>query len=290
MSDIVDKVRELSRIKADIAKLNDRRKELEAYFLERGGDDVVDTKFKSTVYADPDSQAAVTYTEAQALTIVYPHYLKETLGAMFPDIFEEAVKTEVKPKNKDIERMLIGMFTGNYTRSTPEEIIAQLPCGDKAKSALAKKLKGAKFETDRDNLMKIGGFSEQDAGDYAYLYAEAAVWQTFRSVAEMSGADEARLLRCIISAYLQKLLSYISCNDLIVSSVCLNISKTCIDHIQKFLIGLVHDSKTIRCTFALCSVNQFQIKSAGFDVICHNRLILYTCNCLTENNCLIHGR
>ena len=102
MSDIVDKVRELSRIKADIAKLNDRRKELEAYFLERGGDDVVDTKFKSTVYADPDSQAAVTYTEAQALTIVYPHYLKETLGAMFPDIFEEAVKTEVKPKNKDI--------------------------------------------------------------------------------------------------------------------------------------------------------------------------------------------
>lgn len=158
MSDIVDKVRELSRIKADIAKLNDRRKELEAYFLERGGDDVVDTKFKSTVYADPDSQAAVTYTEAQALTIVYPHYLKETLGAMFPDIFEESVKTEIKPKNKDIERMLIGMFTGNYTRSTPEEIIAQLPCGDKAKSALAKKLKGAKFETDRDNLMKSVGF------------------------------------------------------------------------------------------------------------------------------------
>ena len=106
---------------------------------------------------------------------------------MCPDIFEEAVKTEVKPKNKDIERMLIGMFTGNYTRSTPEEMpCSSSPCGDKAKSALAKKLKGAKFETDRDNLMKIGGFSEQDAGDYAYLYAEAAVWQTFRSVAGMS--------------------------------------------------------------------------------------------------------
>ena len=116
---------------------------------------------------------------------------------MFPDIFEEAVKTEVKPKSKDIERMLIGMYTGNYTRSTPEEIIAELPCDDKAKAALAKKLKGAKFETDRDNLMKIGGFSEQDAGDYAYLYAEAVVWQTFRRIAEMSGADDARLLRCI---------------------------------------------------------------------------------------------
>lgn len=197
MNDIVEKVRELSQIKADIARLTDRKKQLEAYFLERGGDDVLDTKFKSTVYADPDSQAAVTYTEAQALTIVYPHYLEETLGAIFPDIFEVATKTEVKPKNKDIERMLIGMYTENYTRSTPEEIIAQLPCDDKAKAALAKKLKGAKFETDRDNLMKIGGFSEQDAGDYAYLYAEAVVWQTFRRIAEMSGADDARLLRCI---------------------------------------------------------------------------------------------
>lgn len=197
MSDIVEKVRELSQIKADIARLTDRKKQLEAYFLERGGDDVLDTKFKSTVYADPDSQAAVTYTEAQALTIVYPHYLEETLGAIFPDIFEVATKTEVMPKNKDIERMLIGMYTENYTRSTPEEIIAQLPCDDKAKAALAKKLKGAKFETDRDNLMKIGGFSEQDAGDYAYLYAEAVVWQTFRRIAEMSGADDARLLRCI---------------------------------------------------------------------------------------------
>lgn len=197
MSDIIDKVRELSRIKADIARLNDRKKQLEAYFLERGGNDVLDTKFKSTMYADPDSQAAVIYTEAQSLTVVFPQYLKETLGAVFSDIFEEAVKTEVKPKSKDIERMLIGMFTGSYTKSTPEEVIAQLPCDDKVKSALAKKLKGAKFETDRDNLMKLGGFSEQDASDYAYLYAEAVVWQTFCNIAEMSGADDARLLRCI---------------------------------------------------------------------------------------------
>lgn len=197
MSDIIDKVRELSRIKTDIARLNDRKKELEAYFLERGGVDVADTKFKSTVYADPDSQAAVTYTEAQALTIKAPKYLKEALGKVFPDIFEETVKIEIKPKDKDIERMLIGMFTNNYTKVTPAEVIQQLPCGDKAKAALSKKLKGAKFETDRDNLMKIGGFSERDASDYAYLYAEAVVWQTFRNIAEMSGADDARLLRCI---------------------------------------------------------------------------------------------
>lgn len=197
MNEVVEKVRELSRIKADIARLTDRKRQLEAYFLERGGDDVVDTKFKSATYADPDSQAAVTYTEAQSLTVVFPECLKKALGEVFGDIFSVETKTEIKPKNKDIERMLIGMYTNSYTKAAPEEVIAQLPCDDKAKSALAKKLKGAKFETDRDNLMKIGGFTEADASDYAYIYAEAVVWQTFRNLVEMSGADEEKLLNCI---------------------------------------------------------------------------------------------
>lgn len=93
--------------------------------------------------------------------------------------------------------MLIGIFTGGYIKSSPEDVIAQLPCDDKAKAALAKKLKGAKFETDRDNLMKLGGLSEADASDYAYMYAEAAVWRTLCRVAEMSGADKDEIMRSI---------------------------------------------------------------------------------------------
>ncbi len=93
--------------------------------------------------------------------------------------------------------MLIGVYTGDYIKSTPAEVIAQLPCDDKAKAALAKKLKGAKFETDRDNLINIGGLSEDDAGDYAYMYAEAVVWQTLCRVAEMSGADKECIIRSI---------------------------------------------------------------------------------------------
>ena len=38
MSDIVEKVRELSEVKEQIAKLNERKKQLEAFFLERGGE------------------------------------------------------------------------------------------------------------------------------------------------------------------------------------------------------------------------------------------------------------
>lgn len=195
--DIVAKVKELSEVKSKIEQLNERKKALEAFFLERGGVDVTDTKYKSATYSDPGSQAAVTYTEAESLTIHSPHYLRKELGELFPDVFEEVVKTEVKPKNKDIERMLIGMFTGNFTKATPAEVIEQLPCDSKAKAALSKKLKGAKFETDRDYLVKIGGLSQQDASDYAYLYAEAVVWQTFRRISEMSGGNDAALLRCI---------------------------------------------------------------------------------------------
>lgn len=198
MNEITEKVRELSEIKARIAKLNERKKELEAFFLERGSEDVLDTKYKSRTYADDESQAAVTYTEAQSLEIAAPEYLKSALGNdVFKDIFKEEIKREIKPKDKDIERMLIGIFSGDYIKSTPAEVIEQLPCDDKAKAALSKKLKGAKFETDRDSLMKIGGLSEKDAGDYAYMFAEAVVWQTLCRVAEMSGTDKDCIIKSI---------------------------------------------------------------------------------------------
>lgn len=198
MSEIIEKVKELSAVKAQIAKLNERKKELEAYFLERGNEDVADTKYKSHTYADEESQAAVTYTEAQALEITAPNYLEQALGGnVFKDIFKEEVKREIKPKDKEIERMLIGIFTEGFIKSSPKDVIAQLPCDDKAKAALAKKLKGAKFETDRDNLMKLGGLSEADAGDYAYMFAEAVVWQTLCRVAEMSGADKDAIIHSI---------------------------------------------------------------------------------------------
>ncbi|MDE7361517.1 MAG: hypothetical protein K2N38_06235 [Oscillospiraceae bacterium] len=198
MSEIIEKVRELSAINAQIAKLNERKKELEVFFLERGNVDVTDTKYKSCTYADENSQASVTYTQSQKLDIFAPNFLEKALGKeVFKDIFKEETKREVKPKDKEIERMLIGIFTEGFIKSSPKDVIAQLPCGDKAKAVLSKKLKGANFDTDRDNLIKIGGLSQKDASDYAYMYAEAVVWQTFCRVAEMSGADRENIMKSI---------------------------------------------------------------------------------------------
>ena len=198
MSEIIEKVRELSTINAQIAKLNERKKELEVFFLELGNKDVADTKYKSCTYADENSQASVTFTLSQTLKISAANYLEKTLGKeVFKDIFKEEVKREIKPKDKEIERMLIGIFTNNFFKHMPKEIVDELPCDDKAKAVLSKKLKGANFETDRDNLIKIGGLSQKDASDYAYMYAEAVVWQTFCRVAEMSGADRDSIMKSI---------------------------------------------------------------------------------------------
>ena len=90
--------------------------------------------------------------------------------------------------------MLIGVYTGDYTKAKPSEVIAQLPCSAEQKAVLTKKLKGANFETDVKNLKEIGGFSESNASDYAYLFAEAVVYDTFLKLMKLSGnngnADE----------------------------------------------------------------------------------------------------
>lgn len=195
--DVIAKVRALSEVKAKIAALTEHKRELEAYFLSRGGEDVENTKYKSAVYTDPDSQASVTYTEARSLSVAAPNYLQKSLGEVFADIFEVKTTTEIKPRTKEIERMLVGMFTGEFAQLTPEQVIEQLPCADKAKAALAKKLKGKNFESDRENLIKLGGFGADDASDYAYLYAEAVVWHTFCGVCEMGGITHAQLQRDI---------------------------------------------------------------------------------------------
>ena len=102
---------------------------------------------------------------------------------------EEKNEPTYKVKSVAVERMLIGLYTGDYTKISPSEVISQLPCSSEQQAILSKKLKEANFETNVKNLREIGGFSEQDASDYAYLYAEAVVHDTFRRLMELSGAN-----------------------------------------------------------------------------------------------------
>ena len=188
-----DKVRELAQVNADLAALKARKSELEGWFLIAGDADLMNSKSKSICYQTEDNSSSVTYTQAQKLTLESPTYLKKLFGDVFPDIIEEHNEPTYKVKSAAIERMLIGLYTGSYTKATPTDVISQLPCTAEEKAALTKKLKGANFETDVKNLMDIGGLTEDDASDYAYLYAEAVVYDTFLRVLHMSGADDAAI-------------------------------------------------------------------------------------------------
>lgn len=61
MSDIIEKVRELSEVRAEMERLGIRKAELEKYISEQACVDIEDTKYKSVTYSDPNSQARVTY-------------------------------------------------------------------------------------------------------------------------------------------------------------------------------------------------------------------------------------
>lgn len=183
-----EKVRELADTNADLAKLKARKSELEAWFAVIGNEALKDSKNKSISYND-GSGSSVIYTQAQKLTLESPGYLKKLLGDVFPDFIEEKNEPTYKVKSAAVERMLIGLYTGDYTKAKPSEVIAQLPCSAEQKALLTKKLKGANFETDVKNLKEIGGFSESDASDYAYLFAEAVVYDTFLKLMKLSSND-----------------------------------------------------------------------------------------------------
>lgn len=184
-----DKVRELADVNAGLAKLKAKKSELEAWFAVIGNEALKDSKSKSISYND-GSGSSVVYTEAQKLTLESPGYLKKLLGDVFPDFIEEKNEPTYKVKSAAVERMLIGLYTGDYTKAKPSEVIAQLPCSAEQKAVLSKKLRGANFETDVKNLKEVGGFSDRDASDYAYLFAEAVVYDTFIKLMKLSGNED----------------------------------------------------------------------------------------------------
>ena len=183
------KVRELADINKKIDVLKKRKSELEAWFLAVGNEELKDSKSKSICYKAADNSARVTYTQAQKLQLEAPTYLKKLLGDVFSDFIKETIETSYSVKSAAVERMFIGLYTGGYTKTTPTEVIKQLPCAADRQDALAKKLKGANFEADVKNLIEIGGLSEAAASDYAYLFAEAVVYDTLLRLLSVSEAE-----------------------------------------------------------------------------------------------------
>lgn len=174
----------LCEIKRMQQMLKQEQDELEGYFLARCVADLRDTKYKSVSYDGETGK--VTATMAESLKLIYPTLLKAALGGAYDDI----VTTDTKYKlSAHAARMLTGLWTRNYTRMTVAQVVEQLPADDKIKALLLKKLKGVNYETDKKNLVSIGGYDEKTAEGYAYFIAEAAVWETFLRLMKANKTD-----------------------------------------------------------------------------------------------------
>lgn len=178
-------ITELAEITETIKNMTERKKAIEAALLIQGADDLKDTKEKSVRYADGAGNK-VTYTEATSVSVVSPTYLRQLFGEAYSDLITETVKTDYKIASKALERLFAALYTGDITRITVEEFFAQLSCDDKQKKALRKKLKGVDFEKDCAALASIGGFDEDNARDYAFLFADAVVWSQLLSVCQLA--------------------------------------------------------------------------------------------------------
>lgn len=190
MTDLRKQIDELAAIKADMSKLKERKDKLEAEIIKQCSADLENTKYKSIRYeGDVFDLTAVT---AESLKVIYNSFLPTIFGKAYEDAVTEKTDYTLSAPAK---RMLIGLYKGNFIRATVKEVIDQMAgVTDEERKQLLKKCKGINYDKDVDNIRKFTELSEEDAKEYAYLIAEAAVWQDFCNLLTLNGiADEAQI-------------------------------------------------------------------------------------------------
>ena len=190
MTDLRKQIDELAAIKADIGKLKERKDKLEAEIIKQCSADLENTKYKSIRYeGDVFDLTAVT---AESLKVIYNSFLPKIFGKAYKDAVTEKTDYTLSAPAK---RMLIGLYKGNFIRVTVKEVIEQMiGVTDDERKQLLKKCKGINYDKDVDNIRKFTELSEEDAKEYAYLIAEAAVWQDFCNLLTLNGiSDEAQI-------------------------------------------------------------------------------------------------
>lgn len=184
----------MAEIKLQIADLKLEYDTAEAELLKQFSEDIESTKAKTITYEGHTAQ--VEATMADKVDITYPSVLKKIFGIAYKDVVTEEVTYKLKEPAK---RMLAAVYNREFVKDmTLAKAVDELPCGVEAKKALSKKLKGAKFETDRKNLMNIGGLGKDEASDYAFLVAEAANWEQFILLMRLNGITEESAIADII--------------------------------------------------------------------------------------------
>ena len=165
---IVDRMVE---IKQESNALQDEYLDLQSKLQVEGESALENTKYKSVSYSGTSGKATVTL--ADKVSGVMPSLFLDIFGKAFPDLVNQ-------------KSIAAAVWNKEYCQGSVEEIVNSLSCDEKAKKSLLKKLNGKNFETDKKNLIRIGGLDEDSAKDYAYLIAEIIAWNKIKAIIKIN--------------------------------------------------------------------------------------------------------
>ena len=175
---IVDRMVE---IKQESNALQDEYLDLQSKLQVEGESALENTKYKSVSYSGTSGKATVTL--ADKVSGVMPSLFLDIFGKAFPDLVNQKSILELNAEGK---RIAAAVWNKEYCQGSVEEIVNSLSCDEKAKKSLLKKLNGKNFETDKKNLIRIGGLDEDSAKYYAYLIAEIIAWNKIKAIIKIN--------------------------------------------------------------------------------------------------------
>ena len=185
MNDLKIKIDRLQKINAEIDTLKNEKSVIEATIIKQCSGDLENTKLKSKHYIGVDAE--LTATNSESLKITYSTFLPFIFGEAYKDAVTETTAYKL---SAPATRMIIGMWQGDYIRSTVTEVINQITSiAEDDRKQLIKKCKGKNYKNDIAILQKFAGFSYEDAADWAFPIAEADVWQSFMELCKLNNVD-----------------------------------------------------------------------------------------------------
>lgn len=171
--EIKSKVEEYSALTKQIAEIKSKVDRLKVYFENIAVNQLKDTKLKTISYWSENTK--VTVGSSGTVKPISMQLIKRLFGEVFPDLVKEEVNYKM---TEPCKRLLAAIWLGEYTEESMLNVINQITNDENTRKTLKKKLKG-KYEKDKETLIKLLGYDEQEASDWAYLITEVENYETF---------------------------------------------------------------------------------------------------------------
>lgn len=188
MEEIRSRADRLVELTAEKERIQSEMDAIKAWFENLATDDLKDTKKKTIEYWG-SSNSRIVVGNSETVKPISMGMVKKLLNTVYNDFVTEKTSYSLLAPAK---RLFSIAYLGKYTEGTLEDTIRAITGDEKLRNTLRKKLKG-RYEKDTEILMKLAGFTEQEASDWAYLVSEVVNWEWMLQVlrsAEWGGTPQ----------------------------------------------------------------------------------------------------